>query len=163
MYTLEIGYPWVTFGAIIALEAIVNKEMRVLEFGCGGSTIFWARNCKSVKSYESNPEWYRDVSQKTANMENVEIILCREHMGITLKTEPDSYYDLVFVDSDPKAARRSTLARLAVSKIKPGGWLVVDNYLKFGMGDFDYSKFYVYSFDEFHFAGQGTRICRKIA
>lgn len=47
--TLKIGYPWLTYGAIIALEAIVNKRMRVLEFGSGGSTIFWAKKLQKCK------------------------------------------------------------------------------------------------------------------
>lgn len=161
--TLKIGYPWLTFGAIIALESIVNKEIKVLEFGSGGSTIFWAKNCKSVKSYETNPQWYKDVKQKTENLKNVKIILCDRHgMSLGLKSEPDDSYDIVLIDSDPKHSRRLDLTNNAVSKIKTSGWLVIDNYLEFGMSDFDYSKWKVYTFDDFDWRGLGTRLCRKI-
>ncbi len=163
--TLKIGYPWLTYGAIIAVEAIVNKKMKVLEFGSGGSTIFWAKNCQKVKSYETNPEWYKAVKQKTDSLDlnNVEIVLGdRRRMGRGLKSEPDSYYDIVLIDSDPKHSRRLDLTNNAVSKVKTGGWLIIDNYLKFGMDSFDYSKWQVFTFDEFHYIGLGTRLCRKI-
>lgn len=160
--SLKIGYPWLTYGAIIALESIVNKEIRVLEFGSGGSTIFWAKNCKSVKSYETDPQWYKNVKQKTKNLKNVEIILCERHLGLELKSEPNDYYDIVLIDSDPKYARRLGLANNASSKLKTGGWLIIDNYQKFGMSDFDYSKWQVYTFDESHYTGLGTKLCRKI-
>lgn len=162
--TLKIGYPWLTYGAIIAIESRVNKEMKVLEFGSGGSTIFWANNCKSVKSYETNPEWYNNVKQKTEHLKNVEIVLCdRRGMSTGLKSEPDDHYDIVLIDSDPKRSRRLDLANNAVFKLKTGGWLIIDNYLKFGMSDFDYSKWQVFTFDEFHYRGLGTRLCRKIS
>lgn len=160
--TLEIGYPWLTFGAIIALEAIINKEMRVLEFGSGGSTLFWAKNCKSVKSYETNPKWFADVKQKTDILNNVELILSTEHLSFGLKTEPDNFYDVVLIDSDPKYASRLRLAKMSVPKIKVGGWLVIDNYLKWNLDDFDFSNWEVYSFDEFHYVGKGTRLCKKL-
>lgn len=163
--TLKIGYPWLTYGAIIALEHILNKEMRVLEFGSGGSTIFWAKNCKSVKSYETNPVWYDDVKLKlkTQNLKNVEIVLCdRRGMSRGLKSQPDNSFDIVLIDSDPRRSRRLDLANNTVSKIKTGGWLVIDNYQEFGMINFDYSKWQVFTFDEFRYKGLGTRLCRKI-
>ncbi len=161
--TLKIGYPWLTYGAIIALELIVGKKMKVLEVGSGGSTIFWARNCQSVKSYETDPKWYKDVKAKTKNFKNVEIKLTDRHgTSVGLKNEPNEYYDIVLIDSDPKRSKRLDLANYAIPKIKLGGWLVIDNYLKFGMDLFDYSKWQVFTFDEFDYGGLGTRLLRKI-
>ena len=162
---LKIGYPWLTYGAIIALEHIVNKEMKVLEFGSGGSTIFFAKNCKSLKSYETSQVWCDNVKEKIASEElkNVEILLCdRRRLRKGLEAEPDNYYDIALVDSDPKRSRRLHLANNVVSKIKTGGWLIIDNYKGFGMSNFDYSKWQVFTFDEFRFMGLGTRLCKKI-
>lgn len=159
----QLGIPWLTCGAIIAIEDIINKEMKVLEFGSGGSTIFWAANCKSVKSYETNDKWYNLVKTKTEGLKNVELILKNRHgVSVGLSHEPDNYYDIVLVDSDPKRTKRLDLANNAISKLKIGGWMIVDNYQKFGMKDFDYSKWQVYSFDEIYYSGAGTRICKKI-
>ena len=161
--TLEIGYPWLTFGAIIALEALVNKDFRVLEFGSGGSTVFWAQTCKNVKSFETNPEWFRRVKERTKRFKNVEITLANEGQTLeAIKKEPDNFYDLVLVDSYPKDIQRILIANAVISKIKQGGWLVIDNYLGFGMNKFRYPPWEIYTFDEFRYSGQGTRICKKI-
>lgn len=161
--TLEIGYPWLTFGAIIALESVINKNFKVLEFGSGGSTVFWAERCKSVKSFETNPEWYKNVEKRAEGFKNVEINLLSE-AGIleALKKEPDNHYDLVVVDSYPNDIQRILIANAAIAKVKLNGFLIIDNYLKFGMEKFIYPKGWeIYTFDEFRYSGRGTRICRK--
>jgi hypothetical protein len=62
-YTLEIGYPWISMGAILAIEGVLNHTHRVLETGAGGSTVFFAKRALSVRSYERSEEWL----QKTQN------------------------------------------------------------------------------------------------
>jgi hypothetical protein len=160
--TVDIGYPWVTLGAIMALEYIVNKSMKVLEFGSGGSTIFWSKNCKSVKSYETNPYWFKKLATKTEGT-NVEMVLGdQEKILEDTAKEPDNYYDLVLIDADPHRNRRLLFANASIPKLKLGGWLVIDNYWRYSMNDFDYSKWEVYTFDEFDYQGKGTRICKKV-
>lgn len=160
-WTLEIGYPWLSLGAIIALEGIVNKRLRVLEFGSGGSTIFWAKNCKNVKSFETNADWYQKVQQKVKRYRNVEIGLANEKQILRAITkEPDKHYDIVLVNPNLKEARRTLLAEAAVPKVKPGGWLVINNYGKYGMENFNYPKSEIYTFDNLKYSGRGTRLCR---
>jgi len=159
---LKIGYPWIASGAIIALESIVGKQTKVLELGSGGSTIFWAKNCKSVKSYETNAEWFKDVKQKTRNLWNAEVILGSRHQTTNgLKSEPNGGYDIVLVNSDPRHTKRLDLANIALSKIKIGGWLIINNYQRFGMGGFNYSGRPVLTFDELGFNGLGTKLVKK--
>ena len=160
---LEIGYPWLPFGAIIALERIVNKNFNVLEFGSGGSTIFWAKNCKNVKSFETDSHWFIKVKERVSQFRNVEIILGNQKQILKrLEKEPDNHYDIVLVDSYPKHTERIILANTAVPKVKTGGWLIIDNYLKFGMENFSYPKSEIYTFDEIEYSGRGTRVCKKI-
>jgi len=162
--TLEIGYPWLTFGAIIALENIINKDFKVLEFGSGGSTVFWAERCKSVKSFETNPEWYKNVLQRVGKFKNIDLVLATEsEMLKEIENTPDNCYDLILIDSYPKDYARLLLANASAPKIKPNGWFVIDNYLKFGMGKFVYpASWDIYTFDEFRYSGKGTRICRRM-
>jgi len=159
--TLEIGYPWLSFGAIIALEVIANKDMKVLEFGSGGSTIFWANNCSSVKSLETNKDWYKKVVEATKGFDNVELILANSSKIFEIiDREPQNFYDIVLVDPHPTDILRLSVANRVVSKIKRGGYLIVDNYLKHGMENFNYPKSEIYTFDELRFSGKGTRICK---
>lgn len=159
--TLEIGYPWLSLGAIIFLEAIVNKKMKVLELGSGGSTVFWATNCSSVKSFETNPEWFEKVKNRVEKFDNVQIKLGdKEQILAAISNEPDNHYDIVLVDSYPGDIERILVANAVLSKVKTGGYLIIDNYLGFGMKNFKYPKGEIYTFDELHFTGRGTRICK---
>ena len=163
-WTLEIGYPWLSFGAIMALEGIVNKRLRVLELGSGGTTVFFAKNCKNVKSYETNADWYKKVMQKVRKYRNVEIGLGNYKQILrAIAKEPDKHYDIILVDSYPKEARRILLAEAVLPKIKTGGWLVIDNYGKFGMENFNYPKGEIYTFDDLRYSGRGTRLIRILA
>jgi predicted O-methyltransferase YrrM len=158
---LEIGYPWLAYGAIIALEGVVNKRFRVLEFGCGGSTVFWAENCKNVKSFETNPEWFKNVNERVKEFKNVEIKLGRQEQILNmLEREPDKHFDIVLIDSHPQDAERIVFANTSLRKVKPGGFLIIDNYSKFGMQHFNYPQGEIYTFDELRYSGKGTRICK---
>lgn len=162
----KIGYPWLTYGAVIALERLVNKDMKVLEFGSGGSTIFWSKHCKSVISFETDPVWYKKVKKLTKDS-NVDLILGdQEQILESVAKLPDNSFDMVLVDSAPSKNRRWLFANAAAKKLKMGGYLIADNYGRFSMNGFDYSKWDVYTFDElngkFAYQGRGTKICRKI-
>lgn len=163
--TLKIGYPWLTYGAVIALEEVIKPDFKILEFGSGGSTIFFANNAESVFSFESNENWYNMVkkSLSTKKIKNVEIIYAdRKTTSSTVKTFQDNYFDIILVDSDPQRSRRLQVANMAIPKLKIGGFLILDNYNKFGLNDFDYKNFEVYTFDEFKYTGNGTRLCKKL-
>jgi hypothetical protein len=54
---IEDELPWLTFGAIQFLDAYLTISMRVFEFGCGGSTLFFAARAQSVTSIEHDAVW----------------------------------------------------------------------------------------------------------
>jgi predicted O-methyltransferase YrrM len=65
---LEDQLPWMTFGAIAFLDQILNKTMKVYEYGSGGSTLFFAKRCKEIISCEHDPTWAKKtVEQLEAN------------------------------------------------------------------------------------------------
>lgn len=176
VYSLDIGYPWLTYGAIITLENAVGADAKVLEVGSGGSTIFFGRRCQSVKSFETDAAWENKIRPYLKDLPNV-ILICKSPDEIleVLKSEPDDYYDVVLIDSNPWQSDRRIFADATVPKIKKGGFLVLDNYTAgskkalrrlYGRenwyDDFDWSKWDVYTFDQFHWGGRGTRICIKL-
>lgn len=139
----------------------MTKSFKVLEFGSGGSTVFWATNCKNVKSFETNNQWYERVRARTQEFDNMELrVGTADQILHKVKGEPDLHYDLVLVDSQPHESQRIVFANTAVPKIKHGGWLVIDNYLKFGMRDFIYPEGEIYTFDQLRYSGKGTKICK---
>jgi predicted O-methyltransferase YrrM len=159
---LRTGYPQLAMGAILTLNSLVDGRMKVLELGCGGSTYFWAKNCRSVKSYETDENWFKKVAQKLKGYRNAQILhVDRHRMSLGLKSEPNDSYDIVHVNSDPKRTRRADLVNLALPKLKSGGWLIVNNYQWSGMGSFNYKRMRVLTFDEIDYPGRGTRLARK--
>jgi hypothetical protein len=69
--------PWLTFSAIDKINGIVNIEMRVFEFGSGGSTLFWSQHVRQVISVEHDKSWYERLKNELQhhNIGNVEYIL----------------------------------------------------------------------------------------
>ena len=177
--TLKVGYPWLALGAILTLERLLQPTWRVLELGSGGSTVFWGKRCGSVQSFETDATWAQRVTESAKGLNvsvthcaNVEII--SKYVGII----PSRSIDLLVIDhNDParQAIRRNPnrlpLAMAALHTLKPGGWLLVDNYDCFGMQAFDWSPFSVFTFDEAgglapktrRYSGRGTRLGQLVA
>lgn len=169
--TMEVGYPWLTFGCIMALEYLINRDMKVLEFGSGGSTVFFANNCSEVKSYETDPKWYEVVRSKLAEYGHVTLCLDTELGNLdSLTRELDNYYDIILVDSGwvfdsagvKHSPQRGLIAKNCISKLKVGGYLIIDNYLHYGLKGLNLLGFDVFTFDDFNYSGRGTKICKKL-
>jgi hypothetical protein len=173
--TLDGGYPWLPYGAVIELENILKPEFNVLEFGSGGSTIFLANRCARVTSLETDPVWAETMKDFIPS--NVGIMTGSPDWLITVaQVFSDELFDLVLIDSgsykwiDPMGVRqkqnpnRRLQAYVVTPKIKKGGYLVINNYTRFGMKDYDYSCFDVYTFDFIGkvWMGRGTKICIKL-
>ncbi|TKJ38123.1 MAG: hypothetical protein CEE38_05025 [Planctomycetes bacterium B3_Pla] len=69
--------PWLTYRAAKWLDSYLKPQMRVFEYGSGGSTVFFAQRVKQVVSVEHNPQWYQVVERTLYELEisNVEYIL----------------------------------------------------------------------------------------
>jgi len=50
--------PWLAKGAVDWLENNLTKDFKILEFGSGGSTLFFAERCKEVITIENNKKFY---------------------------------------------------------------------------------------------------------
>lgn len=160
--TIEVGYPWLTYGAIMAIELLVKPTDNVLELGCGGSTIFWSKKCKTVKTYDPEPEWVQKVKNKLSEPSNVTWVVGNAETLIdSVKKEPNEYYDWLLVDISNSYRFRLRMANESVPKLKKGGFLVIDNYAARFIHRFDYTHWNVYTFDDMTYYGRGTRIAIK--
>lgn len=139
------GIPWVTYDALGQLESMVTPTMRVFEFGAGGSTVFFAKRAAQVVSVEHDAGWQRLVQEELADRSNVEYLLAEpeprvpgdapdalsrnypDHHFTTYTRSIDRFddgsFDIVLVDGRARVAS----ARHSYAKVRPGGWLVLDN------------------------------------
>lgn len=140
-------------------ERQINMNHNVLELGSGGSTIFFSRRCRSVKSYETVPEWAEKVKSALPANSNVTLILGNEEELLNaVKKEPDNSYDWLNADQGNSYEFRLRMMNESVPKLKSGGLMIVDNY---EFMPFDYTGWKVYTYDYIGYHGGGTRICVK--
>jgi len=60
---LRDAEPWITFGARDHLQACLNKESRVFEWGSGGSTLFLLKHAGEVVTIEHDAAWFQRVTE----------------------------------------------------------------------------------------------------
>lgn len=68
--------PWITYPAFRQLQRVIKPGGRVFEFGCGGSSLWWASNAAEVISVEHDADWAARVSAEApANLKIVSRVL----------------------------------------------------------------------------------------
>ena len=133
---LKEGIPWITPGAFRQLLEIIQPDFKVFEWGSGGSTVFFARDCASVTSIEHNKLWI-PRTKKMLTDRSLDADLrhiqggpkgdkdrFRKYANVILQ-EPDESLDLAYIDGE--ASSRGWTLTNAMPKLKPGGWLFIDN------------------------------------
>lgn len=161
--TVEIGYPWLSYGAIISMEQLLKPEHNVLELGCGGSTIFFSRRCNSVRSYDLNEKWVEKVRIALPNPSNVSFVCGNEEILIeSIRKEPDEYYDWFLSDLGGNYEIRYRVMKEAIPKLKKGMYMIVDNYESDPLPSFDYTGWDTYRFDIIGHHEKGTLIGIKL-
>jgi len=111
---IERQLPWFSWGAIAWLERWLRPQHRVLEFGAGGSTLFFAARTAEVVAVERDPVWRARVAARAGDR----VRLC--------EAAPETPADLVVVDG-PDWAERPAQFRWAQRHLRPGGVVVLDD------------------------------------
>ena len=55
--------PWITYPAFRQLQRTVKPDAKVFEFGCGGSSLWWASHAAEVTSVEHDAAWAARVAE----------------------------------------------------------------------------------------------------
>ena len=116
--------PWLTEGAIEFLKGFVKPETKVLEFGCGGSTIWMSQIVHNLITVEHDEDWYNKIKDYIIKHEGKADIRRMDlpYHGV-LDEFPDEHFDLIIVDG----RRRVECAKAAMPKVKKEGFLMLDN------------------------------------
>jgi hypothetical protein len=150
---LAARIPWIPFECIDYLKHLVKPGFHVFEYGSGGSTLFFASRVRKLVSVEHDPAWHAEVSRviRDERLDHCDYRLLppanRETRGVpdaptfvtytgdgfpgvtftdyarSIEEFPDASLDMVSVDG---RARNSCIFH-AKPKVKPGGYLVLDN------------------------------------
>lgn len=122
----RVERPWIPPAATRALAEHLTPQARVLEIGAGNSTLWLAPRCAALTSFESDQAWFEAMRAKLAarNLAHVDLqYRWVAHEMADFSFLPDASLDLCLVDGGP----RLECAQAAVPKLKPGGWLYLDN------------------------------------
>jgi hypothetical protein len=152
---MDEGLPWMSYAAINFLQQTVRDDWSVFEWGVGGSTVFLVQRVGRVVSVEHDAEWADNVrrhleSRRPRAWELLAIppaplaeagalspsnprdyvSAVEGYRGVTFRSYAssidafdDQRFELVIVDG----RCRPSCAMHAIPKIKPGGYLLVDD------------------------------------
>ncbi len=115
--------PWISYRAVKFLSQKMKPDWRVVEFGSGMSTLWFAPRCGFLHSIESSPEWHELVSRRLGDAKHVRHELRSLQEYCDLSDYADASVDLAFVDG----VWRARCVDSVISKIRPGGLLYLDN------------------------------------
>ena len=118
--------PLLCQAAITRFASLIDKDSVVLEYGAGASTLWLARRTWLTVSVEHDEEWYDEVATR-ADAANATVYLVTDLSKYAAMADefPDRMFDVVFVDG-PDKLRRGCI-RAAIPKLRPGGWMIVDD------------------------------------
>lgn len=123
--------PWLRREMIRILESWLKPDDRGFEWGSGRSTIWFAQRIGNLVSVEHSFDWHRRVSAelKAKGLSNVEYHFCQggaEYCKVASKY-PSESFDFCLIDG----VARDECALAAISLVKPGGIVVVDDYNRY--------------------------------
>lgn len=152
---LQDEIPWMTFKSIEFLKSKLKKNMRIFEYGSGGSTIFWGRHGCETVSVEHDQNWYNLVQSeihkkklyscrlllRTADANASDEVYSAENVQRCLSEDGnynnknfyryvhsiDDYPDRYFDFIVIDGRARNSCFLNAVKKIKIGGYIIWDN------------------------------------
>jgi hypothetical protein len=114
--------PWITFPAMDYLAQLDFSQAGILEYGAGGSSLWWAARARHVISVESDPCWAERVRSRAP--ENLRVIGPLSGTDYVLALlEPGEKFEVIVVDGK----QREACALAALDHLAEGGLLVLDN------------------------------------
>ncbi len=114
--------PWYTYPAIEYLNQLDLSTKEVFEFGCGSSSLYWARKARAVTSLEAREVWYNRIKdQAPPNLQ----LICRGVDDAYVQTiyEAGKKFDIIVIDG----MLRYPSTEAALDCLKADGLIIFDN------------------------------------
>lgn len=113
--------PWYTYPAIQFLLPKDFSGKRVLEWGAGQSTRFWALRAREVVAVESDERWYESVMKH--KLPNVLVHLVKKEQSNVEALLNGEQFDVIIVDG----LDRWKCAEQSLNLLAPDGAIIVDD------------------------------------
>lgn len=106
--------PWFTTMATEYLTALMQKGMRILEWGSGSSTMWFEQNGCRTLSIEHDPEWFELVRGHVSEHTELRLVDLSERYHRPVKNLLE--FDIVVIDG----RMRTECAKFVIENIKKG-------------------------------------------
>ena len=116
--------PWYNYSVIDFLNEKLTQEMSVFEFGCGYSTLFYAKKCGRVYSVDTKKDWIIKIETElfAKNYINAEIFLIENNFSESID-KVEEKFDIIAIDSEDRLACSIT----AYYNLAKNGIVILDN------------------------------------
>ena len=126
----ELALPWMDPDSIIWIHKNLKSHYNCLEFGSGGSTLFFEKLVNHVDTYEADIKWYKMLKDKNSSSKiNYNYINTQEKLLKQISEIPSNYYNVCVVDIGPtlKGRSREEIFLKCVPKMKKDTIYILDN------------------------------------
>ena len=112
--------PWMNYAVTEFLAERLNTDMNLLEFGAGGSTLFFAKHCRSVVTLEADELWFEKIKRELP--ENVELLWKPQEKFYELDDIKASF-EVIVID----AMDRNRLLEMSLQHCSSDGVIILDD------------------------------------
>jgi predicted O-methyltransferase YrrM len=117
--------PWLTSVSISLIDNLIKKSDKMIEFGSGRSTAWFAQRVDELTSVETDQVWYEKVKIDLKEYKNTNLKFLDGNIKFRnlISTFDDNSIDISLIDG----AYRELCANLLIDKMKSGGVMIIDN------------------------------------
>lgn len=140
--------PWWTYPFINFIEKRLNTNLRVFEYGCGNSTIWFSSKVAEMISVEHDIRWSEKVSRQLVSGGNCRVVVRELSNGYAEEINNHGFFDIVIIDG----RLRFECFCQCLNTLTPGGVIIWDDS---NMPDFAEGYAYAekHGFREISFSG----------
>lgn len=116
--------PWISYDAQREIDLFLASRPfpRVLEFGSGQSTRWYARRCADIVSLEADPIWYARIQPQLSGISGIDYRLASNREEFAFP-KVDGRFDLVMIDGP----WRDDCVDFAIERAASGAIIYLDN------------------------------------
>jgi hypothetical protein len=114
--------PWYTYPAVEFFGQLDARGLRIFEFGCGHSSLFWAHKGADVFAVEHDRAWFEKMSAMSARLKQ---LVLRESIEEYVRAIADAGgdFDIIIIDG----IWRNQCAQAALPYLRKEGCIILDN------------------------------------
>ena len=116
--------PWCTYSFLKFIEPRLKEHFNIFEYGCGNSTIWYAKKVNSIKSVEHNKNWFELIVSNLPGNAKVVLIELNENGNYAKEVLVENKkYEIIIIDG----VERNNSVKFAMTGLTEDGVIIYDN------------------------------------